>query len=70
MTFYCAEEPLCHLWLQTLQDLLRKLSTWMRRRRGPRGTLTFAAPLPFALLPITKHTGKLVWLKNPPVYQL
>uniref|UniRef100_A0A8C8Y8V7 Ceramide kinase PH domain-containing protein n=1 Tax=Panthera leo TaxID=9689 RepID=A0A8C8Y8V7_PANLE len=26
VTFCCAEEPVCHLWLQTLRELLEKLS--------------------------------------------
>ena len=34
MTFCCAEEPLCHLWLQTLRELLEKLSAW-REARSP-----------------------------------
>lgn len=28
MTFWSADEQLCHLWLQTLRELLESLSTW------------------------------------------
>lgn len=28
MTFWSADEQLCHLWLQTLRGLLESLSTW------------------------------------------
>ena len=80
MTFCCAEEPLCHLWLQTLRELLEKLSAWREARspgarkdvfglrfgrRGPAwDPVIVAASLPFAHLPVTKCTAELGWLKN------
>ncbi|XP_041611060.1 ceramide kinase isoform X1 [Vulpes lagopus] len=38
VTFCCAEEPLCHLWLQTLQELLDKLTS------RPKHLLVFINP--------------------------
>lgn len=32
MTFSSADEQLCHLWLQTLRELLESLSTWANFR--------------------------------------
>ncbi|XP_030892421.1 ceramide kinase [Leptonychotes weddellii] len=38
VTFCCAEEPLCHLWLQALQELLAKLTS------RPKHLLVFINP--------------------------
>lgn len=69
VTFCCAEEPVCHLWLQTLRELLEKLSMWREARSpGPaRDPVIVAASLPFAHLPVTKCAAELGWLKNIPV---
>ena len=42
MTFWCLEEQLYHLWLQTLRELLEALSTCLhcaRRKSGHSETL-------------------------------